>query len=929
MFRSFKIALIPTLFLSASAVAAPDQAAPVAALVRQVDIPHQEFRLRNGLRVIVHTDRKAPVVAVAVWYDVGSKHEPRGRSGFAHLFEHLMFGGSENVDNFDQLVIGLGGANNNGSTWFDRTNYYQTVPSSALASMLFVESDRMGYLLGAVSQEKLDAQRGVVQNEKRQGDNQPYGLVEYAQLAALLPPEHPYGHSTIGSMADLDAASLEDVRAWFRAHYGPNNAVLVLSGDVDVKTARPLVERYFGAIPRGPQAVEPVVTLPALAAPRSDTLRDRVANVRLYRTWTVPGIDNRDSIPLTVSASVLGGLASSRLDNILVRDEKLAVAVTASSTGFAQMGQFEVTVDVRPGVDPEVASKRLDAIIADYIRTGPSADEVRRVVMRAISGQIAELETTVGKSAQLAQGELYRHNSNFYKQQLRELAAVTPAQVTAAMGRWLTRPAYALKVEPGERAPYDEAQAGPARTPAPAAALTPVVRPALPQPGTIADLDFPDVTRTHLSNGIELVYAQRTAVPLTQIALSFDAGHSADRRDKPGTQSLMIALLDEGAASLNSTQIAEEQERLGATIAAGIGMDRTSVNLSALSANLGPSLNLYANIIQRPDFVPAEVERLRAQQLARIAAELKQPQGMAQRVLPAVIFGANSPYGVAASGTGTAASVRALSRDDIVGFHQAWFRPERAKFFVVSDRPYAEIKAALEARFGKWNVAGTPGSKPALTAPPVPKPRIIIVDRPDSPQSLIYGGQVLSLPGTADYETLNAANEVLGAGFLSRLNADLREKRGWSYGVRGSVNRYAGGVSYTVAAPVQADKTGESVAALIADIRNFLGPNGVSAEEYDRTVEGNIRELPGSFELASDVLGGMQRNDLYGRADNYYESLASRTRAMTRTSMDGAIRTAIRPENFVWVVVGDAKTVRPQLERLGLPVESVTLDAGD
>ncbi len=929
MFRSFTLALIPALLLSTSALAAPDQAVPVAELVRQVDIPHQQFRLRNGLRVIVNTDRKAPVVAVAVWYDVGSKHEPRGRSGFAHLFEHLMFGGSENVENFDQLVIGLGGANNNGSTWFDRTNYYQTVPRSALESMLFVESDRMGYLLGAVSQEKLDAQRGVVQNEKRQGDNQPYGLVEYAQLAALLSPDHPYGHSTIGSMADLDAASLDDVRAWFRAHYGPNNAVLVLSGDIDVKTARPLVERYFGGIPRGPQQTQPRVSVPTLAAPRSDVLRDNVANVRLYRTWMIPGIDNKDSVPLDVAAAVLGGLASSRLDNALVRDEKLAVAVTASSYGFAQLGQFEVTVDVRPGVDPETASKRLDAIIADFIRTGPSEDEVRRVVMRSISGQIAGLEATVGKTQRLAEGALYRRNSNFYKQQMRELAAVTPAQVSAALARWIARPAYVLRVEPGERAPYDEAQAAAPHAAAPAAAITRISRPPLPQPGPIADLDFPDVTHARLSNGIELVYALRTGVPVTQISLSFDAGHSADSRTAPGTQAMMLTLLDEGAAGLNSTQIAEEQERLGANITTGVGMDRTSVNLFALSGNLSPSLALFSNIVQRPDFVPAEVERLRGQQLARIAAELKQPQGMASRVLPQIMFGQGHPYGVAPSGLGTTAAVKAMRRDDLIRFHQTWFRPERAKMFVVSDRPLAEIKAALEARFGAWAPAGTAGTKPALTAIPAPKPRIILVDRPDSPQSLIYAGQVLNLPAGADFETLNAANEVLGAGFLSRFNSDLREKRGWSYGVRGRVNRYAGGVSYTITAPVQADKTGESVGALIADVRAFLGPEGVTADEYDRTVNGNIRELPGSFELASDVLGGMQNNDLYGRPDNWYESLASRTRAMTRAGMDASVRAAIRPDAFVWVVVGDAKTVRPQLEKLGLPVESVTLDAGN
>jgi zinc protease len=926
---------LPTLLMAATSLVAPallspaaaqtQAAAPVSTLVKQVSIPHQSFTLKNGLRVIVHTDRKAPIVAVSVWYDVGSKHEPKGKTGFAHLFEHLMFNGSENAPgDFFAPLQAMGATDSNGTTWFDRTNYFQTVPKAALEKTLYLESDRMGYLLGAVTQEKLDNQRGVVQNEKRQGDTQPFGLVEYAQIKALVPEGHPYGHSTIGSMADLDAASMETVRDWFRQHYGPNNAVIVLAGDIDVKTAQPMMNRLFGAIPRGPQQKALNVPIPTLPAAKSEVMKDRVANTRLYRNWMVPGIDKPDSVPLDVAAAVLGGLASSRLDNILVRDEKLAVAVTAGNQAFAQLGQFEVTMDVRPGVDPAVAAKRLDEIIADFIKNGPTEDEVQRSLMRSVSSRIAGLEQVggfTGKAVALAEGALYRNDSNFYKKQMEAMARVKPADVKAAMATWLTRPVYALTVEPGERPPYEEAKGGAAAAAAPAAAITPVKRPPAPEIAPIADLDFPDVTRTKLSNGVEIVYAQRTAVPRTQISLSLDAGHSADPRAKLGTQNLTVGLLDEGAAGMSSRQIAEAQERLGASIGNGISMDRTTMTLSALSANLKPSLNLFADVVLKPDFAESEVSRLRNQQLAAISAELKQPQGLGGRVMPGVLFGASHPYGVPSSGRGNADVVGKLTRDDLVSFHKAWVRPDKAKIFVVSDRPLAEVKTLLEARFGNWKGEGAAGTKPALTEAPKPQPRVILVNRPDSPQSLILGGLVLPLKGTDDLDTLITSNENLGGSFLARINMDLRETKGWSYGAFGGINRLADAVTYSINAPVQADKTGESIAAIMTNLKDFVGPKGTTQEEFERTISGSIRELPGSFELAGRVLGGMQNNDLFKRSDNYYETTASKYRAMTQKGLDDAMRAVLKPEQFIWVVVGDEKIVRPQLEKLGLPVE--------
>jgi zinc protease len=956
---------------ASAAPAAAGAAAPASAaqLLRQVNIPYQTFTLDNGLRVIVHEDRKAPIVAVSVWYNVGSKDEPAGRTGFAHLFEHIMFNGSENAPgDYFQPLREVGATDFNGTTSFDRTNYFQNVPTPALERALFLESDRMGHLLGAVTQENLTNQIGVVQNEKRQGDNQPYGLVGYRLFETLFPEGHPYHHLPIGSMADLDQATLGTVGDWFRGNYGPNNAILVLAGDIDAASARPLVERYFGDIARGPVNEPATADVPNLPARVDQVMTDRVSNTRLYRSWAVPGMLHQDSEALQVAASVLGGLASSRLDNALVRGEQTAVAVSAGASPLHRVGIFSVQVDVKPGQDADAVSRRLDELIAEFIQQGPSADEVQRTVMRAVSGRVQGLEQVGGfggKAVALAEGMLYANDPDFYRHRLERLSAVTPDQVRAAMQRWLTRPVYALRVNPGDRPAYQESgtvqgqRTGAAQPPAgaapqpgapqaaqgqgpgtsaPAARAQPAPAAQAPQASAQAApragarqmppvtstpvLDFPDVERARLSNGIEVVYARRTTVPVTRIALEFDAGIAADPVDAQGTEALMLNLLEEGTRTRNSIQIAEEQERLGATIGTSMSVDRTAVMLTALTPNLAPSLDLFADIVRNPAFAPEEVERLRQQQLAAIASELTQPAGIALRALPALLYGAQHPYGHSFTGTGDAAAVRAVSRDDLVAFHESWVRPDNARIFAVGDLPLDRLVPLLEARFGSWQAPGVPrGTKTLDARPPATTPRIVLIDRPQSPQSFIMGGQILPVRGTDDLLALNAANEVLGGSFLARINMELRERRGWSYGANGRVNMLEYQSPYMITAPVQADRTGESIQAAMAMIRSFLSSEGVTAAELNRTILGNTRQLPGQFESSSAVLGALRSNALYRRPDNYWETVADRYRAMTAPALDQAARQVINPNNWVWVVVGDAARVRPQLERLGMPIE--------
>lgn len=900
---------------------------PVAELVKRVDIPYEEFRLANGLRVVVHTDRKAPVVGVAVWYNVGSKHEPKGKTGFAHLFEHLMFNGSENSPGeFFEPLKEVGATDYNGTTNSDRTNYFQTVPRAALDRALFLESDRMGYLLGAVTQAKVDEQRGVVQNEKRQGDNQPYGLLRYKVSEGLFPEGHPYRHSTIGSMADLDAASLDDVKNWFRQYYGPNNAVLVLAGDIDAATARPLVEKYFGAIPKGAQTADPKIDVPTLAAAKAEVMKDRVAVTRIYRMWAVPGMRDKDSTVLDIATGVLGGLASSRLDNALVKKEKLAVNVGAFNQSLAQAGMVVISADVRPGVDAAVVGQRLDALIADYLKNGPTNEELERYKTRTASSRIRGLESVGGfggKAVTLASGALYMNDPGFYKKQLADLAAVTPAQARDVAAKWLSRPAYSLTIEPGPREAYAEA-AGAAKKPA-AAAEAPFkgTRGALPAVAEVKDIDFPTVTRTRLSNGIELVYAQRDAVPVTQAVISFDAGVASDVPTALGTESMTLALLEEGTATRDSIAIAEAQERLGAGISAGSSADRAYISMFTPSPNLAGSLELMADIARKPAFPPAEIERVRGQMLAGIKQIKSNPAGLAQMAMPPLLYGKESPYAKTAAIGGDEETVKKLSRDDLIGYYKAWIRPDKAKIFVVSDRPLAEVKATFETRFGDWKGEGAPGTKVFAVKPVQAAPKILLIDRPDSPQSLIYAAQMTPVDPFADPIPLGTASEVLGGDFLSRINMNLREDKSWSYGVRGNTARMEHAVPFTISAPVQADKTGPAIVEIQKEVSDYLTARGITQAEFDRSVISSVRKMAGQYETAGAVLGAMQGNDFMRRPDDYQDGLAKKYRALTMSQVDAAARGAIDPKRFIWVVVGDASKVRGQLDSLGLPVEVV------
>ncbi|OYU14094.1 MAG: peptidase M16 [Alphaproteobacteria bacterium PA4] len=917
--------LIASALTAPALAAAPAAPAPVATLARSVDIPYQQFTLANGLRVIVHTDRKAPIVAVSVWYHIGSKDEPAGKTGFAHLFEHLMFGGSENnKGSYIQTLEGIGATQLNGTTWFDRTNYFENVPTPALPLALYFESDRMGHLLGAVTQETLDAQRGVVQNEKRQGDNDPLGLTEYAKLEAQFPVGHPYRHSTIGSMADLDSASMDDVRSWFRAGYGPNNAVLVLAGDIDVATAKPLVEKYFGSIPKGPAVARLPAPVPRWTETRKQTMYDQIPTPVVIRSWVVPGRFDAAVVPVDVALTILASGQTSRLYRDLVREQKLAVAVSGGVQPFEKVSTAEIQVTLAKGADPAAVEARIDALMADFLKNGPTADEVTRVATRNVAGTIRGLEAVGGfggKAVALAEGAVYVGDPEWYKKELAAYGAATPASVAGAAREWLGKGDYRLTVLPGAR-PKADAEAAPRTTPKPAAPIAIVPRAPAPPIGGTPALTVSAVERATLSNGLKVELARRDTVPVVRLLLSFDAGYAADDRAKLGVQGLGLNLLDEGAGSLTGPQIAEARERLGASIGASAGQDRTRISLDALKPNLAASLALFADVVQRPTFNPADIERVRGQTLTGIALEESDPGSITRRILPVELYGPAHPYGVPSTGTGTTEGVKSVTRDDLLTWHKRWIRPDNGTIFVVGDISMAELKPLLETSFGSWQAdAATPkGSRSFPAVPAAQSGRIILVDRPGSPQSYIRGGVLLPLKGSSDPIALRAANDILGGLFSSRLNMDLREAKSWSYGVGSGISDVADQLSAQITAPVQADRTGDSIAALMADVKALLTDKPIVQAERDAAIDNSVRSLPGDFESGGALLGAIERNALYGRGDDYYARLVPRLQALTPAQLNEAAK-LLDTSNYLWVVVGDRKVVEPQLAKLGMKIE--------
>ena len=925
--------------LAAALATALGGAPPVLAQARDasadVTIPYEEFTLPNGLRVVVHTDRKAPIVAVNLWYHVGSKNETPGRTGFAHLFEHLMFQGSENHDGefFAPFEL-VGATDQNGTTNVDRTNYFQNVPTTALDMALWMESDRMGHLLGAIDQKTLDEQRGVVQNEKRQREDQPYGQVWSLLGQAMYPENHPYRHSVIGSMADLNAATLDDVKTWFRAWYGPNNAVLVLAGDIDVATARRKVTRYFGDIPATATLPDMKTDIPRRPADTREVLPDRVPQVRILRAWPVAEWGTRDATLLSLFGQVFGGSATSRLDTRLVFNDRLADSVSAGLWEKEIAGSFTLQADVKQGVDPAKVEAIIDEELERLVAEGPTATEMEQaktLVRASFVRGIERIGGFGGKSDVLAECAVYAGRPDCYREQLETIMAATPAQMRDAARRWFANGSHTIIVQPGETpasALPERVLATPAAAPAPLPKPDPKYRTVasdvdrgagVPKTESFPELSFPAPQMATLSNGMTVALVERPGIPVVQVSMEFPGGFSADLGRKLGTANFTMQMLDEGAGERGALALKARQEALGASIGAGAGLDQATVGLSALTDKLDESLDLYADVIRRPRFEASEIERVRATWLAGIQQEKARPQTAALRVLPPLLYGAGHPYAIPFTGSGTEASIASLTREDLVAFHRDWLQPGKARVVVVGDTTLARIVPELEERFGDWKTPAGAPTLPAVADVARPAaPRVFLVDNPGAIQSNVYVGQVVAPTGDAGTIDFDFANGVLGGEFSSRLNMNLREDKHWAYGSYSGATSAVGPRPWIASAAVQADKTSESIAELGREIAAFAGgTRPVTEAEVARIRASNTRSLPGAFETGAAVLGQVAADLRFGRPADYIVRYQARNEAMTVADVTRAAR-AIDPRAATWVVVGDLAKIEPGVRALAI-----------
>lgn len=878
---------------------------PAAQQQQTIDIPYTKFTLKNGLTVLVHEDKKAPIVAVNIWYHVGSKNEKAGKTGFAHLFEHLMFNGSEHYnDDYFRVLNKLGATDLNGTTNNDRTNYFQNVHKNALETVLWMESDRMGHLLGAIDQAKLDEQRGVVQNEKRQGENQPYGKAFETILANTYPKNHPYSWTTIGSMDDLNAASLEDVKDWFRTYYGPNNATLVLAGDLTVEQAKQMAEKYFGDIQPGPPVARHDVWVAKMTGEHRMSMQDRVPQTRITKVWNVPQFGSEDLYRLQLASMVLGSGKSSRMTKRLTIDEPLATGVGVGIAEREIGSQFQINIMVRPGADPQKAEAAADAELAKFLESGPTEAELQRVKTQILSGLLRGTERIGGfggKSDILAQFQVFNGSPEGYKNRIATIMNATPADVLQTAREWLSDGVFVLTISPYPQLSKSDVSAD---------------RTTLPVAGDPPASKFPVLQRTTLANGLNVILAERHDVPLVNFSLQVPSGYAADAGKILGTARLAMDMLDEGTTKRDALQISEEAALLGASIGTGAGIDFSSASLAALKMNLDKSLELFADVVLNPAFRQADFERLKRQQLASIQQEAFSPNTMAVRIFPRLLYGEGHPYAIPLTGSGTTASVNQLTPAALAEFHKTWFKPNNATMVVAGDITMPELKAKLETYFGAWQ-KGTVPTKAIPNAKLQAGTSVYIIDRPAADQSVIFAGHLIGAKSGASEIAIETMNTVLGGDFLARINMNLREDKHWSYGASSFIQDTKNQRFFTVVAPVQSDKTKEAMLEIKKELSQILSGKPISADELNTAKNTNTLSLPGRWETLAAVLGDAVDMAQYGLKDDFYQTYGANVNALSLDAVNAAAKNLLMPEKMIWVVVGDRAKIEAAVRELG------------
>lgn len=903
--------LIASILCGAPAFAAPvargrSSAVPAASTaIAQPKIPYRTFTLPNGLTTIVYTDRSVPTVFVGLWYRVGSKDEPAGRTGFAHLFEHMMFQPTANrqTDWFGPLTR-AGATDINGMTTTDWTKYHETVPTGALDLALWMESDRMGNLAGGITQAGLDNQRSVVKNEKREGERQPGVLGTERYLRNYYPAGHPYAHTVIGSMGDLDKATLDDVKGWFTDYYGGSNAVLILSGDIDFDTARAKVTRYFGAIRPGRPLDHFDQWVPDFASIKRDVLYDRVSAGSITRSWPLPNDDQRRLALLMLAGRTMAGDADTPLQRRLVDELGIAQSVTANVSEHRVGSSFDIAMELNPGVDAARAGKALDDALQAYFRAGPTADSLQSVIRATDIGMLRSMESAASIGTTLVQGYIDHDDPLFVNRQREWVGAATPPELARVSRDLLERPYYELQILP---------------LPATPPATADVDRTKMPEPSApTGGIRFPPIAETRLANGLRIVVAERHNLPVVDASLQFSTGSLADDHYSPGTARQAFQMLSAGTAKYDADALRREISRLGATISANSSGRQSSFSWSGLAAQAGDTFALAAEIVRHPRYPQADVDSVNARSAAAAAQYGQNPLASAGPVFSRAIWGADHPFGrIFAPG-----KIPPLTRDALRRFHDSEMGPNDATLFVMGDITLDRARALAERAFGDWKPV-SPSRIADVPPPQGAKGRIILIDAPGAQQSLILAGHAVAPFDRRNGAAESLADAGLGSGFGARINQNLREEKGWAYHfAAGVTNAPVGERLFTATGSVQADKTAASMAEIRREITEYVTTRPPTQQEIDRNRIAMIRSLPSGYASNAGYLTSIISSASYGLPYDHGAGAIQRLEAVTPDAVRQAAVRTYRPQDLTWVVVGDLGVIERDIRASGIgPVE--------
>ncbi|MGI9055607.1 MAG: M16 family metallopeptidase [Pyrinomonadaceae bacterium] len=882
---------------------------------------YTEFKLKNGMRVIMHEDKSTPIVAVNVWYHVGSKNEVPGRTGFAHLFEHMMFQGSKNYNNDYFTPLQEAGANINGSTNPDRTNYYEVVPSNFLELALFMEADRMGGLLEAMTMEKLDNQRAVVQNERRQRyDNQPYGTAFEKLSAIMYPTDHPYHWTTIGSLADLNAASMEDVQAFFRQYYAPNNASLVIAGDFDPKQAKMWVEKYFGPIAAGKDIPRPNPKTPVLSEEIRKTYEDDVRLPRLYMAWHTSPNGSKDEPALDILGSILSSGRGSRLQSKMVYDQQIVQSIGASNSTREIGGNFLVVATARPGKSLDEIEKEINAEIERAKTTEPTAEEIARALNEIESQFVFGLQTVLGKADSMNSNATFFGKPDLFQKQLEEYRAVTPADVQRVAKQYLTDKRLVMSFVPrkGERPKGEAAKEEAADKKKAKDEKDYSVN--LPKSGADPKFSLPAVEKKKLSNGLEVWMVRQPELPLVSMNLVLNTGGAANPAGKEGLSSVTANLLETGTKTRSAVEIANQLQSIGANFGAGSSWDQTNVSLQTLTRNLDKALDIYADVINNPLFPADEFETQRKRTLVGFEQLKDNPNAISNIAYNALLYGKNHPYGKSLSGNKD--SITNLKRDDVVKFYDTYYRPNNAALIVVGDVDAKTLLPKLEKAFAGWKA----GDVSAITTPEAENfdaAGIYIVDKPGAAQSVISIGQIGVARDNPDYFPLQVMNSILGGQFSARVNMNLREDKGYTYGARSGFAFRRGAGPFSASADVKTAVTKESVMEFMKELNGIRGAIPVTKAELEYNKQSIIRRFPRTVETVGQISGSLADLYVYDLPATYYNDYIQKVNAVTVEDINRVANKYLTPDKMAIVIVGDKAVIEPKLKEIDVWGENI------